>query len=305
MRITRADANARFQQWQALLGNRAKRQRAGEFLIQGVRPISLAVEFGWPVHALIYDAELAAVELGGADAEGGRRRVIPIPGYGDVETIGYGADNAVVREAVAASPLPPMPLAVLAHGKPFPPAETSRTGSPPGSWKRSIRAENESLAALVPDARFTVASRERPRHPPGSTRAGDRSDPAGGGGRAQPGHLVRPGLLLHGMTDRRLRGIANRGRASSRSDHADFTAPALLAASLLGGAIATLPGSGQAQDATPVASPAAGVKTTAIVVSATNDPLRVSGSDGLDHLEYDLLVTNGFAAPVTLTSISD
>ncbi|MGV9307904.1 TrmH family RNA methyltransferase [Nonomuraea sp. NPDC003727] len=55
LRITRA--NARFQQWQALLGNRAKRQRAKEFLIQGVRPISLAIEFGWPVHALIYDAE--------------------------------------------------------------------------------------------------------------------------------------------------------------------------------------------------------------------------------------------------------
>jgi hypothetical protein len=77
-----------------------------------------------------------------------------------------------------------------------------------------------------------------------------------------------------------------------------------LAASLLGGAMATLPGNGWAQDATPVVSPAAGEKTTAIVVSATNDPLRVSGSDGLDHLEYDLLVTNGFAAPVTLTSIA-
>src|SRR5687768_12801582 len=78
----------------------------------------------------------------------------------------------------------------------------------------------------------------------------------------------------------------------------------VLAVSLLGGAIATLPGSGQAQDATPVVSPAAGVTTTAIVVSATNDPLRVSGSDGVDHLEYDLLVTNGFAAPVTLTAIA-
>src|SRR5215204_5627581 len=78
----------------------------------------------------------------------------------------------------------------------------------------------------------------------------------------------------------------------------------ILAACLIGGTIATLPGNGWAQDATPVASPAAGVKTTAIVVSATNDPLRVSGSDGLDHLEYDLLVTNGFAAPVTLTSIA-
>ncbi len=47
--------NARFQQWQALLGNRTKRQRAGEFLVQGVRPISLAVRYGWPVRGLLYD----------------------------------------------------------------------------------------------------------------------------------------------------------------------------------------------------------------------------------------------------------
>ena len=49
--------NARFQQWESLLGNRNKRQRAGEFLVQGVRPISLAAKFGWPFRALIYDAE--------------------------------------------------------------------------------------------------------------------------------------------------------------------------------------------------------------------------------------------------------
>jgi tRNA G18 (ribose-2'-O)-methylase SpoU len=47
--------NARFQQWQALLGNRTKRQRSREFLVQGVRPISLAVEHGWPLSTLIYD----------------------------------------------------------------------------------------------------------------------------------------------------------------------------------------------------------------------------------------------------------
>ncbi|MFG7943471.1 TrmH family RNA methyltransferase [Streptomyces cacaoi] len=46
--------NARFQQWQALLTNRTKRHRAGEFLVQGVRPITLAVEHGWPVRALLY-----------------------------------------------------------------------------------------------------------------------------------------------------------------------------------------------------------------------------------------------------------
>jgi 23S rRNA (uridine2479-2'-O)-methyltransferase len=49
--------NARFQQWQALLGNRAKRQRAGEFLVQGVRPITLAAEYGWRFRALLADAD--------------------------------------------------------------------------------------------------------------------------------------------------------------------------------------------------------------------------------------------------------
>lgn len=46
--------NARFQQWQSLLTNRNKRRRAGEFLVQGVRPVTLAVEHGWPVRALLY-----------------------------------------------------------------------------------------------------------------------------------------------------------------------------------------------------------------------------------------------------------
>ncbi|MEU2719532.1 TrmH family RNA methyltransferase [Streptomyces smyrnaeus] len=46
--------NARFQQWHALLTNRTKRLRAGEFLVQGVRPITLAVEHGWPTSALLY-----------------------------------------------------------------------------------------------------------------------------------------------------------------------------------------------------------------------------------------------------------
>jgi len=46
--------NASFQQWQTLLTNRNKRTRAGEFLVQGVRPITLAVAQGWDVRALIY-----------------------------------------------------------------------------------------------------------------------------------------------------------------------------------------------------------------------------------------------------------
>jgi TrmH family RNA methyltransferase len=49
--------NARFQEWQALLGNRRKRRQAGAFVVQGVRPVTLALEHGWPVRALIYDSD--------------------------------------------------------------------------------------------------------------------------------------------------------------------------------------------------------------------------------------------------------
>ncbi|AUS77686.1 RNA methyltransferase [Actinoalloteichus sp. AHMU CJ021] len=72
LRIT--TRNARFQQWQALLTNRTKRQRAGEFVVQGVRPISLAVEHGWRVRSLLFDHERrlsrwASELLGSVDAE--------------------------------------------------------------------------------------------------------------------------------------------------------------------------------------------------------------------------------------------
>ncbi|RAJ59875.1 TrmH family RNA methyltransferase [Streptomyces sp. Amel2xB2] len=46
--------NSRFQQWSSLLTNRNKRQRAREFLVQGVRPVTVAVERGWPVRVLIH-----------------------------------------------------------------------------------------------------------------------------------------------------------------------------------------------------------------------------------------------------------
>lgn len=45
--------NAQFQQWQAMLTNRTKRQRAGEFLVQGVRAITLAQQHGWTFRALV------------------------------------------------------------------------------------------------------------------------------------------------------------------------------------------------------------------------------------------------------------
>ena len=51
LRVTRE--NARFQQWEALLTNRSKRHRSRELLVQGVRPITRAVEEGWPIRSLL------------------------------------------------------------------------------------------------------------------------------------------------------------------------------------------------------------------------------------------------------------
>src|SRR5699024_12457335 len=46
---------AQFQQWQALLTNRRKRSRSGQMLIQGVRPLSQALEHGVELIALLAD----------------------------------------------------------------------------------------------------------------------------------------------------------------------------------------------------------------------------------------------------------
>lgn len=86
----------------------------------------------------------------------GTDTVIPIPGYGDVETLPWGGDNEVMREAAAASPLRPMPLAVLAHGLPFAVPESS--GFTPEELEGYLRAASEDLATLVPNARFIVAA---------------------------------------------------------------------------------------------------------------------------------------------------
>ncbi len=83
--------------------------------------------------------------------------VIPIPGYGDVETLPFGSNNEVVREAVAASPLRSMPLAVLAHGKPFALSEDTQ-GFTEVEMEGYFRTANEEKVALVPNARSSVAS---------------------------------------------------------------------------------------------------------------------------------------------------
>src|SRR5690349_12566860 len=79
-------------------------------------------------------------------------------------------------------------------------------------------------------------------------------------------------------------------------------ATALLALALAhaGPAVVAAQATPVAAQATPVATPAA-PQTTALLVAAIRPPQRVAASDGRVHLEYDLVLTNVFTAPVTLT----
>ena len=85
--------------------------------------------------------------------------VVPpeLAGERDYETIDFAAASAAMREAVAARPLRPLPLVVLAHGQPFGVPEAG-LGFAPETLERAWRAAQEGLAALAPDARFAVAA---------------------------------------------------------------------------------------------------------------------------------------------------
>jgi hypothetical protein len=52
-----------------------------------------------------------------------------------------------------------------------------------------------------------------------------------------------------------------------------------------------------------VAAPPAGADTTALVVRQSGPALAAPASDGRVHVDYDLVLTNSFYAPVTLTSV--
>ena len=86
----------------------------------------------------------------------GSDTVEPISGYGDLETLGYGKNNVVMRQAAATTPLGPMPLAVLAHARPFDVPKDAE-GLSSDALESVLRAANEDLAMLVPNARFFIA----------------------------------------------------------------------------------------------------------------------------------------------------
>lgn len=102
--LTVTSRNAAFQQWQALLSNRLKRQRTREFIVQGVRPITLAVERGWPVDFMIYDVSRPLSRWANDMlAASGARRVAMAP-----ELLReLGEKDSDIPEMVAVAAIPP------------------------------------------------------------------------------------------------------------------------------------------------------------------------------------------------------
>ncbi|MEU2000097.1 TrmH family RNA methyltransferase [Rhodococcus sp. NPDC019627] len=74
--------NARFQQWQSYLTNRSKRSKAGRFLIQGVRPLTLALDYEWPIESLLYRVDGPPLSEWARDVRGAR----------SIEQIGVSAE---------------------------------------------------------------------------------------------------------------------------------------------------------------------------------------------------------------------
>jgi hypothetical protein len=96
--------------------------------------------------------------------------------------------------------------------------------------------------------------------------------------RAQPdGHGARSRLQLAGVSR----------PARTLTDHRALVVA--LAVALLGFGIAV---------------PAVAADNTALRVELPGAPMRVHGSDGREHIDYDLVITNEFTSEVTLTSVT-
>lgn len=127
--------NARFQEWAALLTNRNKRQRAGEFLVQGVRPITRAVERRWTVRALAYPAgeRLSDWAAGVLRTAGGERAELAPELFAELAEKDAG-------ELVAVVAMPPDELDRVPLGVPGSPVVVFDRPTGPGNIGTVIRS---------------------------------------------------------------------------------------------------------------------------------------------------------------------
>ncbi|GAA1751067.1 TrmH family RNA methyltransferase [Aeromicrobium alkaliterrae] len=94
--------NAEFQQLQALVANRTKRHRQQSFLVQGVRPLTIALEHGWPLRALLAPSDREVSDWAAETwAATGVKRVL-MPG----EMLDELGEKADVTELVGVAEIP-------------------------------------------------------------------------------------------------------------------------------------------------------------------------------------------------------
>ncbi len=97
--------NALFQQWAALLTNRSVRSRTGQFLVHGVRPVTLAVRSGHRVDALLRPAGTDPTAWARETVEAARVPVVEVdpPLLAELG----GKDDGSVPELLALAAVPP------------------------------------------------------------------------------------------------------------------------------------------------------------------------------------------------------
>ncbi|MFF0814083.1 TrmH family RNA methyltransferase [Rhodococcus sp. NPDC003318] len=139
--------NARFQQWQSYLTTRAKRTKAGRFLIQGVRPLTLALEHDWPIESLLHRVD-------GPALSGWARDVLD--GWGG-EKVGVASElmaelgerSAAAPELIAVAKTRTRPLSTLAVRGPAPLVVVFDRPASPGNLGTLVRSADAFGADAV------------------------------------------------------------------------------------------------------------------------------------------------------------
>jgi len=214
--------NARFQQWQALLTNRTKRQRAGEFLVQGVRPITLALERGWPVRTLIHPDRRPlsrwAEDLLRDGAPRGVERVAMAP-----ELLAeLGEKNESAPEVVAVAELPADDLSRIAVGDGFLGVLLDRP-----AWPGNIGSVIRSADAFGADG-LIVAGHAADVYDPKSVRASTGSLFALPAVRVPSPREVVDWLAAHRAGGRPVTVVGTDERGAADLFDCDLTGPVLL-----------------------------------------------------------------------------